>query len=244
MRATRVALAGLVAALAWATGACGSVTTGGPALPVIQPTPAADPFSSAIIMTRSWASAEASIAGLTVIDGREHSINGEGYLGLDEGLGSVTWSTADGLVTELVNERAVFASTGAGWARQPGWLTDTSCLADPLRGLAEAPGTIVLDPADGLRRYRVRLPLTAESVGCSGMSVLGTAQILAWPGLAGSVDVTGWVDPNHRLVRIDRELTANAPGHSATAAITTRLENFGIMLDLESPPSASVTSLP
>ncbi|MHB1211805.1 MAG: hypothetical protein ACYC0W_06035, partial [Candidatus Nanopelagicales bacterium] len=65
-------------------------------MPVIQPTPGADPFSSAIIMTRSWASAEAMIEGLTVIDGREHLISGKGYLGLDEGLGSVTWSTADG----------------------------------------------------------------------------------------------------------------------------------------------------
>ncbi|MHB1068143.1 MAG: hypothetical protein ACYC2Z_12070 [Candidatus Nanopelagicales bacterium] len=213
-------------------------------MPVIQPTPGADPFSSAIIMTRSWASAEAMIEGLTVIDGREHLISGKGYLGLDEGLGSVTWSTADGPVTELVNERAVFASAGAGWVRQPGRLTDTSCLADPLRGLADARGAVALAPADGLRRYRVRLPLTQQSLACSGMSLLRTAQILAWPGLAGFVDVTGWVDPNHRLVRIDRALTASAQGHSATAAITTRLADFGIMLDLESPPSASVVTRP
>ena len=244
MRAIRAAVGGLAAVAALAAGGCGAARTDGNAVPVISPTPAADPFASAIIMTRSWGSAEAAIDGFTVLDGRRHAISGDGHLGLDEGLGAVTWSTPDGPVTELVNDRAVFTSTGTGWVREPGRHTDTSCLADPLRGLADAPGAVALPVADGLRRYQVRLPLTAESVACSGMSLLRTAAILAWPDLAGSVVATGWVDPNHRLVRIDRELAASAPGHSATAAITTRLDDFGIMLDLDSPPSASVSTLP
>jgi hypothetical protein len=235
----------LLAACCALVTACSTPVEGSSAVP---PPPSPDPFTSALIMTRTWAAAEIDVTAETTINDVSVKRHGVGEVAIDKGYADIDWTTADTHGHELVNDRAIFTQDAPGdiWVRtESSGRTPTSAFADPLLHLTDlhevAPdGTAEIDGFEA-EKYRGTLPVTAGDLEGLALTDADIAQIVEVASPSDSIIVTVWVDPHHRAVRIDRSLQiAGAVPISATA--TTHLTNFGVMLDLESPPSASVVT--
>lgn len=202
-------------------------------------------------MTRTWAASEIDIAATTTVDGVRTDRRGVGEVAIDKGFADIDWRTATTHARELVNDRAIFTQeqTPDGiWVRtESSGRTSTSAFADPLLHLTrlEAVTSDGSGEMDGFEasRYRGTLPLSASNLEGLALTEDEVARMVADAEPDDTIAVTVWVDPNRRIVRIDRSVTVGGTDPiSATA--TTHLSNFGVMLDLESPPSASVTTPP
>lgn len=236
------------AAVAVLLAACGAPTASSPSIP---PPPSPDSYTSALVMTRTWAASEIDIAATTTVDGVRTDHRGVGEVAIDKGYADIDWTTATTHARELVNDRAIFTQeqTPDGiWMRtESSGRTATSAFADPLLHLtrleAVTPGGT--GEMDGFEasRYRGTLPLTASNLEGLALTDDEVARIVAIAKPDDTIAVTVWIDPHHRVVRIDRSVTVDGI-NPVTATATTHLSNFGVMLDLESPPSASVTAPP
>jgi len=200
-------------------------------------------------MTRTWAAAEIDVAAATTIDGRTVERHGTGEVAIDKGYADIDWTTATSHAHELVNDHAIFTQDEAPdgvWVRtESGGRTPTSAFANPLLHLTDlrdvAPdGTGEMDGFEAVR-YRGTLPVTAADLEGLAVDDDTVNRIVAAADADDAIVVTVWVDPHHRAARIDRSLDIAGPD-PITATATTHLTNFGVMLDLESPPSASVTA--
>lgn len=241
-----------IAALVGLLAACGARTVPGGAGDIsIAPAPSADPFTSALIMTRTWAAAEMESTVRATIDGASRELAARGEVAMDKGYAALTWTSGSATSRELVNDRAIFTQDVAPdgpWTRtESGGRTPTSAFADPLLNLASVEGVAVdgSDEIDGFEavRYRGTLPVTAGTLEGLALTDDEIARIVAASTPDDTVTVTAWADPNRRLVRIERRLVLDGDsGIQADVVASTRLWNFGVMLDLESPPSGSVVT--
>lgn len=214
--------AGLAAAALALTGCAGSATPAS----VIPATPTVDPFTDALVATRTWAAAQADITVVQVIDGQVRSDQATGSLGLDKGVGTLTW--ADGR-EQAIDHRGPRARPPAGdWGPAP-----PTALIRPLAGLPGGMAFAGRDRVAGVdaQRFEGSEPLTADTVGTLGLpgGVADAAVRTAGPG--DRIRVTAWVDPYRRLIRLDRALDAG-PVH---ALVTTSLTDFGRFVDLSTP---------
>ena len=249
----RVALLGLAAVALTALVSCGAPTDASSGSATILLAPSADPFVSAIIMTRTWAASEIETVILSTIDGTSRQRHGRGEVAIDKGYAVIDWVTDGAPSRELVNDRAIFTQPqppAGPWTRtESTGSTPTSPFADPLRWLTDVrdvrlEGTDTMDGFD-TNRYQGTLPLTSANLDGLGLTALEEQRILAAAGPDDAIVVTAWEDPHHRLVRIDRSLDlGTGSALQASVLASTHLWDFGIMLDLESPPSASVTAPP
>lgn len=226
--------------------ACGAPAGSSPS---IAPPPSPDSYTSALIMTRTWAAAEIDIATTTTIGGVRTDHRGVGEVAIDKGYADIDWTTATTNGRELVNDRAIFTQdrTPDGfWRRtESSGRTLTSAFADPLLHLTRLvevtpDGTGQIDGFEAAR-YRGTLPLTASNLEGLALTDTDIARTVAVADPDDTISVTVWVDPYRRVVRIDRSVRVDGTD-AISATATTHLSNFGVMLDLESPPSASVTA--
>jgi len=236
----------LVTALALS--ACGGPPSGSATYSAVPPPPSPDPYTSALIMTKTWAAAEIETTVDSSIEGEVSSLRGVGEVAIDKGYGDIEWSGSDSAFRELVNDRAIFTKAegpGMLWVRtESQGRTATSAFTDPLVNLTrvESVSRDGEEQMDGFtaERYRGTLPVTAQNLEGLALTDAEIAELVAAAGPADSVLVEVWADPNHRLVRIDRSLklsgTVDADVHASS-----HLFNFGVMLDLAPPPSASVS---
>jgi hypothetical protein len=249
---TRIAgliTAGAVAAvLLAACGAAGGSTSD----PDIPPPPSPDPYTSALIMTRTWAAAEIQTSVDSSIDGVVQQLRGVGEVAIDKGYADLTWTGAGSTFRELVNDRAIFTQSDGPssiWVRtESEGRTATSAFADPLVNLTRVEGVSRDGNEDmngySAEKYRGTLPITAQNLEGLGLTDSEVSTIVDGADPVDVVLVRVWVDPNHRLVRIERSIDLrDGSTIEANVLASTRLSNFGVMLDLESPPSASVTVL-
>ena len=204
-------------------------------------------------MTRTWAASQIGVSVRSTIDGERRDLRGAGEVAIDKGYGDIDWTSGDSHGRELVNDRAIFTQSeapGGAWVRtESSDRTPTSAFADPLRHLTRLEhvspsGTAQLDGFEAAR-YHGTLPVTAANLEGLALTDDDVARVIATVGPAQSIDVTVWVDPHHRIVRIDRSLELDGDAPIAVSVMaSTNLTNFGVMLDLESPPSASVSTQP
>lgn len=223
--------------------ACGPATAPASSTSV-PPPPEPDPLVSAVTMTRSWGSARVEVDQRADIAGSTVRSSASGEITLDKPWGRLVWSWQGSPREEIVNDVAVFTRDGAGgWQRtELATGTPTSAAVDPLRlldGTVEPLGAVDLD-GQQVQAYRVSLPLTTDAVRAFALTDAQRAAVLGAAGAGAVVTATAWVDANHRIVRVDRHL--EVPG--ATADTSTRMLEFGMLLDLASPPSASVSARP
>lgn len=230
--------------------ACGA-PSGSTADSSIAPPPSPDPYTSALIMTRTWAAAEMEIDVRATVDGRRLDLDGTGEVAIDKGYADIEWTSGDTHSRELVNDRAIFTQVDAPsgvWTRtESNGRTPTSAFANPLLNLTRLEGVAPDGSEDtngfDATRYRGTLPITADNLEGLALTDGDVARVVAAAGSTDAIVVTVWVDPNHRLVRIDRNLDVDSTQLDASVLASTHLSNFGVMLDLESPPSASVSAL-
>lgn len=170
---------------------------------------------------------------------------------MDKGLAAINWTGGATDFRELVNDRAIFTQAEPPdgiWIRtESSSRTPTSAFADPLVGLAAVEdvtrvGSEVLGGVE-TDHYRGSLPIEFSRLEGFGLTDAEMSLIAEVARSSDRISVDVWVDPNHRIVRIARSFTMDG-AIDAEARATTSLTNFGVMLDLESPPSASVTVLP
>ncbi|MDI1288544.1 MAG: hypothetical protein PSX37_01160 [bacterium] len=236
----------LVAALALT--ACGAQPSGSATYSQVPPPPSPDPYTSALIMTKTWAAAEIEATADSTIDGAVSSLRGVGEVAIDKGYGEIEWSGSDSAFRELVNDRAIFTrpeAPAALWVRtDSSGRTPTSAFTNPLVNLTRL-DDVSRDgdeEMDGFtaETYRGTLPITARNLEGLVLTDAEVAELVAAALPSDMVVVRVWVDPNHRLVRIDRSLKlSGAPTVDVHAS--SHLFNFGVMLDLAPPPSASVS---
>jgi hypothetical protein len=228
---------------------CGAAASGPD--PSVAAPPSADPFTSALIMSRSWASAQMEATVLSTVEGVTRMQRARGEVGIDKGYAWLTWHEAGRVSTEIVNDRGSFRqeqSPDGGWVYSaPGAATPTAALADPLRHLTELQGVVEQgsDSMDGFdaTRYAGTLPLTGPNLDGLTLTEDEKALVLAGAAPQDAVQVTMWLDPNRRLVRIDRSLETGVTSPlDASVLASTHLWDFGIMIHVEPPPSASVTA--
>jgi len=234
-----VLLAGLLSA-------CGTPAGTSPSIP---PPPSPDPFISALIMTKTWAASEIETEVTSTVDGVQRDLSGTGTVAIDKGYADFQWTEGDDHFRELVNDRAIFTLPDSAdvWVRtETGGRTATSAFADPLLNLTRLQEVVQdgTEKMDGFtaERFRGSLPVTAANLEGLALTDEEITRIVAAAGRDDSVTVTAWADPNHRLVRIDRALDLQSESVDASAVASSHLTNFGVMLDLKAPPSASVTA--
>lgn len=226
MSARFVALIGTLLVLA----ACGSgpppsTASYGP----ISLLPSADPFTSAIVATKSLGTARLTVD--VHHPDASRAVHGEGVTVLGSGQGDVTWSAADRTYRELVNARGLYVQappqTG-GWEQWPiGHISATSGYVDSLRGAGvlhdvRNEGTEQLGSVT-TTRYRGWTPLTQDEATRLGLAGL--------PSPDAREDVTVWIDDFDHAVRIDRHAT------TSTDEVTVRTDysDFSVLLNLTSP---------
>lgn len=222
-RITRLAavVVALVAALPLA--ACTASTA--PAS-VVPATPSVDPFTDALVATRTWAAARADIVLAQVIDGQARTDRATGSLGLDKGVGTLTW--ADGR-QEAIDHRGPRSRPPQGqWAPAA-----RPALIRALAGLSSGLARAGEDRVAGVMatRFEGSEPVTADTLAALALPDAVAAEVLRTAGPGDRVAVTAWVDPYRRLIRLDRRLDAG----SVHALVTTSLSDFGTFVDLTTP---------
>ena len=228
--------------------ACGGLPGGSATYSAVPPPPSPDPYTSALIMTKTWAAAEIQTTVDSSINGATSSLHGVGEVAIDKGYGDIEWSGSDSAYRELVNDRAIFTKPEGPatlWVRtESDGRTATSAFTNPLVNLTrvEAVARDGDEQMDGFtaERYRGTLPVTARNLEGLALADAEVAELVAAAGPEDVVVVEVWADPNHRLVRIDRSLKLSG-AVDADVRASSHLSNFGVMLDLAPPPSASVT---
>lgn len=193
---------------------------------VVPATPSADPFTDALVATRTWAAARADIVLTQVVDGRVRSDHASGSVGVDKGVGTLTW--ADGRQDAIDHRGARSRPPGGEWAP-----TEPSALVRPLAGLAAGLDRAGTDRVAGVEatRFEGREAITAESLAALALPADVADRVLREAGPGDHIAVTAWVDPYRRLVRLDRVLDAG----SVQALVTTSLSDFGTFVDLTTP---------
>jgi hypothetical protein len=268
-RATRrlrrsAATGALVVALGMALAGCGSAaaptataepSTQAPSSPpVILPTPSANGFVDSVISTQSMGSAQLEVDLTSTVDGSTTSLHGEGISVLDPGWADLTWTTDGATTREMVNDQGIFVQTSppdgrwthiATKAPNPG-ATPTSASAAPLRDLETLAGVTIdgQEKIDGEPATRITGTLPVDDTELMSLG-LSQEQIDAiGPLPAGAhVDVTVWLDSASHIIRVDRRLALGA-GSTADVLSSTRLVDFGAMVDLTSPSSSLVDEAP
>ncbi len=228
--------------------ACGGLPSGSATYSAVPPPPSPDPYTSALIMTKTWAAAEIETTVGSSIDGAVRSLRGVGEVAIDKGYGDIEWSGGDSAFRELVNDRAIFTKPEGPdtlWVRtESQGRTATSAFTNPLVNLTrvESVSRDGEEQMDGFNAetYRGTLPVTARNLEGLALTDAEVAELVASAGPSDVVVVRVWVDPNHRLVRIDRSLKLSG-ALDADVHASSHLFNFGVMLDLAPPPSASVS---
>jgi hypothetical protein len=245
----RALAAGLLAAVALGVGACGTPRVAPDATPtplaVIPPTPSASQFVSAVTFTRALGTARMAVDVSTSIDGTGAVRSGEGTVALSQDMSSMVWTSDGQRVHELINDQGTFLQDDIPdglWTRLPeGETTPNHVFADPLHGLGGLMDLAVEGPdtLDGVEvtRYSGALPADPSSLADMGLSQEQVAALDdAWAGR--TIAVTAWADGS-RVLRVDRAL--DLPDRAATASTSLRLSDFGVLTDIEVPPSESVT---
>ncbi len=200
-------------------------------------------------MTRTWAASEIQARVRTSVDGTTRDLVGVGEVAIDKGFADIEWTDGAGSYRELVNDRAIFTQfepPDGLWQRtESDGRTPTSAFADPLLSLAALSSVTSNgdEEMDGFtaRRYRGILPVETARLEGLGLTDAETARVVTAANPSDHIDVEVWVDPNHRIVRIERSLSVAGV---ADIAADVALSNFGVMVDLLSPPSSSVIALP
>jgi hypothetical protein len=214
--------------------------------------PTANDFVTALIRTRDLGTAKVEIDVTTTVGEVTRELAGTGAVATDPGFGNLTWTGDAGQTHEIINDIATYVQSeppdGIWTKLAKGDRTPTTGFADPLSGL----GTLALvtnegaDDIDGVpaTRYTGTLqidPNRMVDLGLSEAEIAGIGD--AWQG--ASMMVTAWVDAKGRVVHIDR--VAELIGQDAVPVrveVSTALSDFSGGLDLENPPSASVTEAP
>ncbi len=240
----------LLAGLAIMTAACGLTGSGaGRPLPEPSPTPSANDVVGAATLTRGLGTAHVEVDVLTRLGDREDSLHGSGGIALHKGYGDLVWTDPSGARTrELSNSRGLFVQRdvpGGMWTRLPASdATATGPLAAPLRGLGALVSTVKdgIEPVGDVSATRMTgsVPASTDELALLGF---GSAQVAELAGSASgrSVDVTVWIDPRGRVVRVDRELDMlDADGEPVVARVSTVLSDFMTGLDLTAPPDDRV----
>jgi len=231
--------------------ACGGPPSGSATYSAVAPPPSPNPYTSALIMTKTWAAAEIETTVNSSIEGEVSSLRGVGEVAIDKGYGDIEWTGSDSAFRELVNDRAIFTrpeGPATLWVRtESSGRTPTSAFANPLVNLTRLDsvtrdGDEQMDGFDA-EIYSGTLSITAQNLEGMALTDAEVAELVAAAGPEDVVVVSVWVDPNHRLVRIDRSLQLSG-AVDADVHASSHLFNFGVMLDLAPPPSASVTVLP
>ena len=250
----RVGATALAIACFGALVGCGTPRVDSEAAPnppaVVLPTPAANDFVSTVMRTKGLNMANlAMFVTTTTTDGISH-LSGSGSGAVGQGYGRIEWIQDDGSrFTEVSNGKGLFVQSGGPTDRWTHYAdkraTPTSYLVDALRGLGTAMSVVQggTEQLGGVTatRYVGRIPADADSLS---MLALPAEQISglsdAWRGQW--IDVTVWVDGGGRIIRVDRALEIpDTPDGPVSATTSTRLEDFGQAIDLEPPPTESVT---
>jgi hypothetical protein len=204
---------------------CGGSTprTQSPAPPLTL-LPSADPYTSAIVATKSLGTARLVVNA--VHPGA--TVRGEGVTVLGSGQGDVTWSAGATPYRELLNGRGLYVQTppgSGGWEKWP--VSATSGYIDSLRGLGALRDVVNEGPerlgSVATTRYRGWLPLTRDEATRLGLA--GT------PAADAREDVTVWIDDFDHAVRVDR--FAATDQDSVTSR--TDFSDFSVLLNLTSP---------
>jgi hypothetical protein len=216
--ARRVVLAVSVAVLA------GCASAGTPAS-VIPATPSVDPFTDALVATRTWAAAQADIEVVQVVDGTVQRDRASGALGLDKGVGTLTWT--DGREDAIDHRGPRARPPGGDWSPSA-----PVALIRPLAGLAglQLAGDDRVGGVDA-QRFEGDEPVTAETVAGLALPPDVADRVVRTARAGDRIQVTAWIDPYRRLVRLDRSLTAG----TVQALVTTSLSDFGRFVDLTTP---------
>jgi len=251
---SRLAVIALAVSCAGGLVGCGTPRMEPDAVPsapdMVLPTPAANDFVSTVMRTRGLGTAEVAIDVSTTTDEGSVQLTGSGPVSVNKGYGRLEWSSDDGeTFTEVSNGKGLFVQSGgpsALWTHLPDKTsTATGRLADPLRGIGTAMSVVRhgSEPLGDISavRYTGRIPASPESIALLGLS---DGQITAlgdsWRG--EWIDLTVWVDPRGRIVRMERSLTIpESDGGPVSATTTTTLDDFSRTIDLEPPPTESVT---
>ena len=219
----------------------------------ILPTPTANDFVTTIMRTRGLSTADLAIDLTTTVGNDTTRLTGSGPAGIRGGYGRLTWTPDGGeAFTEVSNYKGLYVQTGGPsglWTHQPDRLaTPTSRLADPFRGLGTAMDVTRRGPErlgdQATTRFTARIPADSDSMALMGLSgdqiaSLGDSSRGQW------VEVTVWVDGRGRIVRVDRSVDIpNAPDGPVSATTTTLLDDFSRTVDVEPPPTESVTEAP
>jgi hypothetical protein len=242
----------LVASVTLATG-CGVPTANpgevAPSVPISM-MPTASDFVSSVIRTRDLGTADLEVQVESQVDGRQQRLAGSGGSSLGEGLGDMEWTQGDTRFRELSNDVAVFVQTPPGadrWTRlAKGEVTQTTGFADPLRGLGVLQSVTDegTEPVGDItaRRYSGQVPADASALRALGLTQDSIDAIQA-AGATAPITVTAWVDPAGRVVRVVRSYNSSSgSGPHVSVTSTTDLSDFSRELNLQSPPSASVTT--
>ena len=254
---TRLAATAMAVACSVSLAACGTPRVdpdSAPSAPVVVlPTPAVNDFVSTVMRTRGLGTADLTVEVSTTTDEGTVRLSGTGPAGFSKGYGSLEWVTDDGEVfTELSNGKGLFVQVGgpaAMWTHSPdAWSTPTSRLADPLRGIGTAidvvdAGPTRLGEVDTVG-YTARIPADPESLSLMGLSDEQIASLGdSWRG--EWIDVSVWVDERGRIIRVERTVDLpRTPIGPVSATTVTDLADFSRTIDLEPPPSESVTEAP
>ena len=221
------------------------------AAPEPSPTPAANEYVDAVVHTRGLGTARTEIILTSTIGDQSRDLTAEGGLDLARGYGDLTWRSADGsVVHERSNSKGLFVQSDGPtgpWEKRDGVdASSTGPVSDVLRGLGtlsslQLAGTEVFQGIT-FHRYTGVVPVSAQSLGQLGIGSEDAAAIAASAPDA-MVQVTVWIDPSGRVVRVDRAIEVSDTSVGPVGATTTtRLTEFSGDLDLSPPPSESVVT--
>jgi hypothetical protein len=254
---TRLAATSLVMVCAGSLVACGTPRVAQDSAPsgpaVVLPTPAVNDFVSTVMRTRGLGAADLSIEVNVTTDEGTVRLIGTGPASLGQGYGGLDWVTEDGDVfTEVSNGKGLFVQADGPtemWTHSTEkWPTPTSRLADPLRGIGTATDVVKVGSASlgklDTVRYTGRIPASPESLMLMGLEDEQIAALEdSWRDQW--IDIAVWADPRGRIVRIERSVDLpDTPIGPVSATTTTEVDNFSRTIDLDPPPSESVTEAP
>lgn len=236
----------------------GSASPGASAVSQIPELPRASDFLSAVVATRSSGAARVDIEVLTTIDDPDPSLavdralTGSGAVFLEPGFGDIAWSSDLGPTREIVNDLGTYVQAeppdGRWYLVDGGATTPTTAFADPLRDLGLLAGVESEGPEQiqgvAATRFAGTLELDPRELAALGLSDEEVSAIGdAWQG--ASEEVTVWVGPDGRIIRIDRQATfGDEVAAPVSVFASTELSDFGTFLDVAPPPSGSVDSTP
>ena len=232
--------------------ATASPSASGSVSEIIPPTPSANDFVSAIMLTKIAGSADLDVEAVTSVDGVERRLQGSGFGAVGSGLADLTWVSDAGTTRELINEKGDFVQTdvpGGMWTQlAEGDTTPTTGFANPIRGLAGMLNVVNqgVDNVNGVSatRYTGNIPVDPDELTGFGFS---DEEIAAMDGtwMGALVDATVWLDAADRVIRVERNLDlGDASPIPVTAFTATDLSNYGKTISLKVPSSESITKAP